>query len=55
MSMQCWTVIYFSGAHTARGYVVAGNKSAAERRATQRYGTFKRVLAPGNQNLHTTS
>ena len=54
MTMQCWTVIYYTGAQTARGYVVAGNKKAAERRAAQRYGTYKRVLAPGNQNLHTT-
>lgn len=54
MSMRCWTVVYYMGNLVMHGYVVAGNKCAAERRASQRYGKYKKVIdkAP---NLHTCS
>ena len=43
---RCYTVVYYCGNFIMHGYVVAGNKCAAERRAKQRYGTYKRVIAP---------
>jgi len=46
MSMKCWGVVYYMGNFVMHGYVVAGNKRAAERRAKQRYGHFKKVIAP---------
>ncbi|AZU99695.1 hypothetical protein SBP1_gp103 [Vibrio virus vB_VspP_SBP1] len=46
MTMKCWTVVYYMGKFVMQGYVVAGNKQAAERRAEQRYGNYKKVIAP---------
>lgn len=52
MSMKCWTVVYCMGSYVAHGYVVAGNKRAAERRAKQRYGTFKKVMEGHSQSCN---
>lgn len=45
MSMYCWTVVYYLENRTImHGYVVAGHKQAAERRAKEQYPNVKKVL-----------
>lgn len=45
MTMYCWTVVYrLNNSTIMHGYVVAGNKQAAERRANEQYPNVTKVL-----------
>lgn len=43
MSMRVWTVVYTLQGYIMHGYIVAGNKQAALRRAKQQYENIRKV------------